>query len=147
MLAHKYEIAASRAEDLLVCPAALIQYVGGTHLGRSGGNALTESDRSSAPALFKLLKLTGVVDTLNYGSLTWTPNERSTALDALLARMSIAPDGAQKMLASETGALRDLYTPCFSILKTLDTCSPVVDHMASPPEAQQTATTQATAAQ
>ena len=109
MLAHKYEVAASKAEELLVCPAALVQYVSGTHLGRSGGRALTESDRSSSPALFKLLKLAGVVFTLDYGSLTWTPDERSSALEAVLTRMAIAPDGAQRMLTSEAGALRD---PC-----------------------------------
>ena len=134
MHSHGYSLTAQRYGELVICPAALLEFVAGTHFGRSGGTKLTDSDRNSAPSLFKLLKLTGLVETLNFGALTWTPNERSPALEALLDRLSI-PGGAQRMLASEVGSLRELYIPTFSILATLDTYSPAVNHLASPAEA------------
>ena len=134
MTAHKQHSAASRSGDLLICPAALIEFVAGTHFGRSGGQALSEADREQAPALFKLLKLTGSIDTYDFGPLTWHPDDRSTALEAIMDRLALAPGGAgaPKMPDSETGNLPDLYTPCFHILKNLDTGSTLVNHMASP---------------
>ena len=100
--------------------------------GRSGGRALSEDERTAAPALIKLLKLTGAINTLGFGSLTWTPNERSTALEAVLDRLALAPNGAQLMINSESGSLASLYRPCFSILASLDTSSPLVDHVEAP---------------
>ena len=135
MTAHGYPLIAARSSELIICPAVLLEYVSGTHFGSTGGQALTEHSRSSAPSLFKLLKFSNVIDTLDFGSLTWRPDSRSTALEAILARLAISPDGAQRMLASETGSLRELYAPCFATLKKLNKTSPVTEHMASPPEA------------
>ena len=111
----------------------------GTHFGRSGGQKLSEEDRNISPSLFKLLKLTGSVATYDFGPLLWHPDERSSALEAILDRLALAPGGAgaQRMLESETGHLQDLYIPCFNILKSLDTYSPLVDHLASPNPAKQ----------
>ena len=78
-----------------------------------------------------------MIDTLDFGSITWHPDQRSTSLEATLARFALSPDGAQKMLASESGSLRDLYLPCFAIFKKLSTTSPVTEYLGSPPEAQQ----------
>ena len=139
MLAYKHEDAASRADELIICGASLVEFVAGTHFGRSGGQKLSEEDRNISPALFKLLKLTGSVATYDFGPLLWHPDERSSALEAILDRMALAPGGAgaQRMLESETGHLQDLYIPCFNILKSLDTNSPLVDHLASPAPAKQ----------
>ena len=95
---------------------------------------LTEASRSTAPSFFKLLTFSGMVHTLDFGSIEWDPDERSTALDAILSRFAIAPDGAAAMRDSEKGSLVDLYRPVFAILKALNSNSPVTEHLASPAE-------------